>query len=186
MADTQRSISDLLTALFQDGQAAGAISEQDVRDLIVSFSTEHAGFFISASAATTIVTPGTFVKLAGTSTAIGGASAGMTHPSTNRLDYDATAVGLPTRHFQVDASITFTTASNNQVIAFALAKNGTVIANSQVRNRVGTGTDVRVVPISWDLELASTDFVEIWVTNETSATAITADRMSFSLFGHIQ
>lgn len=40
MADTIRSYSDLLTALFQDGQAAGAITPQDVRDLIVSIQDD--------------------------------------------------------------------------------------------------------------------------------------------------
>lgn len=36
MANTVRTESDLLTNLFQDGQSAGSISEQDMRDLIVS------------------------------------------------------------------------------------------------------------------------------------------------------
>ena len=36
MVDTVRTQTDLLTNLFQDGQAANAITAQDVRDLIVS------------------------------------------------------------------------------------------------------------------------------------------------------
>lgn len=36
MADTVRTIQTLLTSLFQDGQAPGAISEQDERDMILS------------------------------------------------------------------------------------------------------------------------------------------------------
>jgi len=39
MADTVRTESQLLTSLFQDGQADGAITSQDIRDLIVSVKT---------------------------------------------------------------------------------------------------------------------------------------------------
>ena len=41
MADTQRTQTDLLTTLFQDGQANGSITAQDIRDLIVSLSANQ-------------------------------------------------------------------------------------------------------------------------------------------------
>lgn len=186
MADTARTITDLLTNVFQDGQAANSITAQDMRDLIVSFQTEHCGMYISASAATTIVTPGTYVKVAGTTTEIGGASAGMTMPANNRLDYDAAAAGLPTRHFHITASMSMICASNNQNVGFALAKNGVVLPNSVIRRKIGTGADVGSMPLTWDLELSSTDYVEVWVTNETSTATVTMEQMTFSLFGHIQ
>lgn len=40
MADTIRTITDLLANIFQDGQAASAITEQDMRDLIVSMTPQ--------------------------------------------------------------------------------------------------------------------------------------------------
>ena len=50
MADSQRTLTDLLTNLFQDGQADGAISEQDMRDLIVSIGQPpRGGMFISSA-----------------------------------------------------------------------------------------------------------------------------------------
>lgn len=38
MADTIRTIAYLLASLFQDGQAEGAITEQDARDMIVTLA----------------------------------------------------------------------------------------------------------------------------------------------------
>jgi hypothetical protein len=38
MPDTVRAVTTLLTALFQDGQAAGSITAQDMRDLIVTMA----------------------------------------------------------------------------------------------------------------------------------------------------
>jgi hypothetical protein len=38
MPDTQRTIPYLLASVYQDGQAAGSITEQDHRDLIVSLA----------------------------------------------------------------------------------------------------------------------------------------------------
>jgi hypothetical protein len=186
MADTQRTIADLLTNLFQDGQAAGSIVEQDMRDLIVSLVTEHGGLYVSSSSATTIGVAGTFVKVAGTTTITPGSSSGITMPSDNRLTYDAAAAGLPTRHFTIDTEMSMTSAGNNQDVRFAIAKNGTVITGSDIARKIGTGADVGAMGLAWNVELASTDFVEIWCTNDTSTSTITATKMVTSAFAHIQ
>lgn len=44
MVDTQRTIDFLLANLFQDGQPASSVSEQDLRDLIVSFGSGNLEF----------------------------------------------------------------------------------------------------------------------------------------------
>lgn len=44
MADTQRTYVELLTQLFQDGQANGSITAQDIRDLIVSVGAGNQEF----------------------------------------------------------------------------------------------------------------------------------------------
>jgi hypothetical protein len=51
MVDTVRTIATLLTTLFQDGQAAGSITPQDARDLIVSLSPPEVALTFSASVA---------------------------------------------------------------------------------------------------------------------------------------
>lgn len=43
MADTIRTQTDLLANLFQDGQSPGAITAQDIRDLIVSLRANQGG-----------------------------------------------------------------------------------------------------------------------------------------------
>jgi hypothetical protein len=39
MVDTVRTVTSLLTTLFQDGQASGSITPQDLRDMIVSLAS---------------------------------------------------------------------------------------------------------------------------------------------------
>lgn len=44
MADTVRTVTALLTTLFQNGQAADSITPQDMRDLIVSLAIQNGDF----------------------------------------------------------------------------------------------------------------------------------------------
>jgi len=184
MADTQRTRSDLLTALFQDGQSAGAITPQDLRDFIVSVAPENGGMYISTPAATTIGTAGTFVKAEGTTTALS-LTSGMTMPSTNRIQYDAAAAGLPDKVGMINVSCSMTCASSNQNISLALAKNGTVIAATTINRFVSTGSDEGAVSITASVEMSSTDYVEVWITNNTSTGSVTLTKMVFTARGSI-
>lgn len=169
MVDTARTLTDLLSNLFQDGQSAGDISENDVRDLIVSLASAQGGYARNALAATTIVTPGTYVKAAGTT------SSHMLYEMTSGIDNRLVYTGTPNRNFLFWGTMSMTTASNNQVVGAKFAKNGVVDDDSVVRRKVGTGADIGAIPILGSFELATNDYVELWVTNETSATTVTLD-----------
>ena len=186
MADTVRSISDLLTNLFQDGQAVASITAQDMRDLIVSLEDDHGGMYLSATAATTIAVAGTFVKAAGTTTITPGASSSITMPANNRITYDAAAVGLPTRHFVIDVDVSMTAAGNNKDVRIAIAKNGTVLTGSDIERRVGTGSDKGAMSTGFNVEMASTDFIEVFITNDTDTVSLTLTKMAVSVSGFIQ
>lgn len=164
MADTERTLAYLLASVFQDGQAAGAITPQDIRDLIVSVSPAHAAYYWSTPAATTITTANTFYKVAGTTTSMHGAGGGFTH-TDNKLVY----TGATEQGFMVHGSFSFACNTNNQTLEFRLAKNGTPVAASSITLTIGTGTDRRVASIAWYGELATTDYLELFVTNQTSS-----------------
>lgn len=54
MADTVRTKSYLLASVFQDGQAAGSITEQDERDLVVSVDSWVGPAFVALTSGTTV------------------------------------------------------------------------------------------------------------------------------------
>lgn len=179
MADTARTLSDLLTNLFQDGQAAGAITENDVRDLIVSLVNPYGCMYVSSAAATTIAVAGTFVKAAGTTTLALGSDFDM--PADNRIRY----TGVPTRRFIVQAGISMTTAGTNVVLGMKFAKNGVVDDITEMQRKVGTGSDIGAATPLGMFSLATNDYLEMWVTNETNTSAVTLDLMNITIIGMI-
>jgi|APSaa5957512535_1039671.scaffolds.fasta_scaffold97601_2 hypothetical protein len=180
MADTETSIATLLATNFADGQAAGEITPQDMRDLIISLESAYGGYYISSASATTIAAVDTPVKVAGTTTAFGSLN-GFTMPTDNRM----LNAGTGTRICQVQAAISFTSANNNKVYGFMIAKNGTVEANSEVQHKVGTAADVQGLTIAWQVSLDATDYLEVWVQNRTDGDNPTITLMTVSVEGHI-
>lgn len=174
MADTPRTSTDLLTNLFQDGQAAGSITAQDLRDFIVSVKQPYGHYARNVASATTISVAGTYVKAAGTTTLHKGDDMDDDSSTNNRLKYTAAL----TKNFLVVASLSFTSASSSQVLGFKLAKNGTVIDNSVARRSHGTGSDIGTATITTHISLAQNDYLEVWVTNETTATNVTLNEFS--------
>lgn len=178
MADTVRSVSDLLTNLFQDGQTAGSVTPQDVRDLIVSLEAPHAEFHTNVAAETTIAAIDTFVKAAGSTTLF--TSHLMDMPVDNRL---RNISSVAARHFTVICSLSFTTAGNNKLIRFRLAKGGVSEAASEIRNKSATGSDEGTVTLITHMDLDENEFVELWLANGTDGTNITIERMTIIALG---
>jgi hypothetical protein len=130
-------------------------------------TSSHIGhlYWTGNATATTIAVSGTMVKAAGTSTA-GALIEKFTH-STGRLTYAGGFTGA----FYIDASVTLT-SGNTHDIGIVIAKNGTPIANSE--SRVTTSGTGRVENVSNHtvIQLAPTDYVELWVTNYTTTTDV--------------
>ena len=167
MVDTNRSQSDLLTNLFQDSQSAGAITPNDVRDLLVSLAPPFGGLSFTLAAATTISVQGTMVKAAGT-TALTNAR-NFTAPGDNRLTY----TGTPDRHVHIAMSVSFTTSGSNEDISIAIAKNGVVLTHSKLTRFLATGQDHGATASHGDVVLSTNDFIEVFVTNEDSTSDVT-------------
>lgn len=179
MADTVRTKTDLIARFAAN--TTNNITSQEFRDLVSSIVPAHGTMYVSSSAATTVSVSSTYYKVAGTTTATNLHNFSM--PANNRLQYD----GTPDIHVHVAVTISCTTASNSQVTGWRVAKNGdatiTDAVASTTRHKTGTGTDVVSTAVHFDSMMSNGDYLELWVTNETSATTVTADNAYFFVLG---
>lgn len=179
MSDTARTLSALLT-IFADGQAKGSITPQDMRDLLVSIQTAYGGMEITTAAETTIETAGVAVKMAGATTIVAPYSY-FTMPENNRLTYTGTVA----KTFSVSGCVSFTAATNNQIICFGSGING-VAGTARSCTKIGTGADMVAVAGPRIVTLNPNDYLEVFVKNETSDANVTAEHLGYfvsSLFG---
>lgn len=182
MADTQRSLNDLLTNEFPDGLTAGAITAQTMRDMIISVISSHAALTFTASAPTTIGGAGTYVKAAGTTAIPAGFTIrNFTHIASNRLRYD----GVVTLHALVTIGMSISASGANKMIGLKLAKNGVVIDDTLVTRDMQTGGSIGVVSLLAGVDLAPTDFIELFITNLTDTTDVTVETAYFHVQGTI-
>lgn len=178
MADTKRSISDLLTTLFQDGQADNSITPQDMRDLIVSLTPAVGAIYFSTPVETIISTISTKTLALGTTTATTPLH-DIDMPQNNRIQY----IGVPTRHFIIDVALSTIAAGNNKTLEYQLFKNGIALPETLMTRAHGTGVDHGALPITTNVHLAQDDYIELFVSNETDDTNLTIINGTINLVG---
>lgn len=162
---TQRSKAELLAFFVEN--VSGSITPSMLRDLVESCVPATAAMHLDDPGTPTVIaTPSTFVKAAN-STSLHGAYR-FSH-STNRLTY----VGPSTVSALLIATLSFTSAVDNQVLNFAFAINGVPSVTSSVRAKTLTGTNIQAVTLTDHATLAPNDYAEIWVSNDTSASNLT-------------
>jgi acyl-homoserine lactone acylase PvdQ len=120
----------------------------------------------SNATATTIGAINTPVKAAGTTTA-SALNQSFTH-SNNRLTYNGTI----NRVFKVDATVNLSSGNNNN-IGVLVAKNGTVIDESRMNVTTSGSGAAQSIAVQCLASLTTNDYLELWVRNNTSTTAIT-------------
>ena len=129
-------------------------------------------YYISSITATSIGTTGTFVKVNGTTTA--GFLSNFTHPASNRLTYTGTA----TRKFLVAASLSFHGTATNDY-KFAFHKNTSSLLSPSIISTTGSGAgDLAHISCQTIVELATNDFIEVFVTNADATNSATIDFMN--------
>jgi hypothetical protein len=129
-------------------------------------------YYISSITATSIGTAGNFVKVNGTTTA--GFLSNFTHPASNRLTYTGTA----TRKFLVAAALSFHGTGTNDY-KFAFHKNTSSLLSPSIVSTTGTGSgNLAHVSIQTIVELATNDFIEVFVTNADATNSATIDFMN--------
>jgi hypothetical protein len=80
-----------------------------------------------------------------------------------------------TKLFMVQASMD-ASAGNNHTIGISLAKNGSVIPQSECRAFTGSNTQITKLFCFWMIELADDDEVAMFVANHTDTTLISFQR----------
>lgn len=180
MVDTQRDLA-ALQALLADN-ITGAISPQDLRDFLYSMKFPCGSLYLTTPAPTTISTPGTYVKAAGSCSPSDGTSSYLFTISDNRLTY----TGVASFHFHIVASVSFSINQNNHIIGLRIAKNGTTLAHSTARRKVSSAGDVGSTAIHADAMLDENDYIELFVTDETGASQATIDNLYMFAMGMLR
>mgnify|MGYP003636386522 CR=1 FL=1 len=188
MVDTVRTTATLLSAVFQDGQAANSITVNDVRDLVVSLRPSFGECSMQCNSTETVISgAGTYVKIAGT-TALSSNELLFDNNSTDtgRLRY----TGAPNRVVTFSASISCTAASNNQVISFKTwlydtsASSGALLAPTLVTRKITASGDLGAVHLQGSALMGTNDYIEIHGTNETSTANLTIADYNFQAIAH--
>lgn len=121
--------------------------------------------------ATVIASTEVAVKVAGT-TNLQGVTQRFTH-SNNRLTY----AGAITRVSRVSVILGFTTGSNDRVGVY-IAKNGAVISYSESYATANSAGRVETACAHTLISLATSDFIEVFVQNESGIRNITVTELS--------
>ena len=172
MTDTPRSVADLQVLLADN--TVGAISPQDLRDLLASVVQPYGSLHFTTPAPTTPA--GAALKALGTTTSVN--LSGFDMPVSNRLRY----TGSVTRHAHIACSVSFTMGGNNKVAGLyiyhfdASADSGAVLDHSHIERFVGTGADIGSTALHADVMMDINDYLEIWVENHTDNAAITIEK----------
>lgn len=165
MADTKRSLADIYTLLANN--SSGAISAQDMRDAIITLASDHGEIHVTSASATTISDTTSYFDAAGTYALDSGVDWDM--DTNGQLRY----TGTPDRYVEATASFSVTAATNNQVLHFGIAKNGTELTASDIQRKVGTGADVGAGMVHGFTTVSTNDYLTVEVRNETSAANVT-------------
>jgi len=131
--------------------------------------------YISASSSTTISTADTPVKVAGTyATEL---LEMFDEPIDGRLRY----TGTTTKQFAVVCAISMSGTRNN-TYSFYVAKNGTILTQTQVQRRV-SNNDVGALAVVAEVSLATNDYIELFAENNGNTGDVTAEYMYLSING---
>lgn len=132
--------------------------------------------YISTTATTVIASANTPVKASGTTTAVN--LFRVTSPSNNRLTY----AGTKTRRFQVTGALTATMASVfGTYFTVSVAKNGVILTESKQKVRIANTSDQVSVVLSCTVSLATNDYIEVWVENNTDGTDIVLQNLNLAI-----
>ena len=124
--------------------------------------------------ATVISTQSVPVKVAGTF-AVNGTS-NFTSDTTGRLTY----TGGTTEVMRFMASVSIDVAGTNQELTVHLAKNGVVIPAAKISRVVSSGATGNV-GVFYNISMTSSDYLEVFVSNDTSTNNITVTDCLFGV-----
>lgn len=117
--------------------------------------------------------------LIGPATAVSGNSSEFTGGtgSLGRLQYTGT---ITPRVFNVHAVVSHS-GSLNDIIAFAIAKNGTIISETRTISEISVLNDIHQINVTGIVSLATNDYIEIFVANTSSTDDVTVHSLNISV-----
>ncbi len=141
----------------------------------ITNTSEFANYYMTNNAtATTIAASNTAYKISGTTTA-NSINQKFSH-SNNRATY----TGQIVRDFEVSAIVSFTTG-NNKVIGLYVAKNGTVITESEMYATASGSGRAESISVQTIVQLQENDYIELFVENETDTTNVTVEYLNLTV-----
>lgn len=162
-----------MPAIIGKNPFAAAVDVTEVQDA----STGQ--IIVATPAATTIGAAGTYVAANASAFSFNSALAeNFDNPSVGRLRY----TGINTALLTASCAVTFTGQANND-LGFRLAINGVTVASSTMRSTVRANGDLQAITIHELISLATNDFVELFLTNETIAQDVTVENMNLLVYG---
>tara|TARA_R110001606_G_scaffold131718_1_gene267701 strand:+ start:858 stop:1703 length:846 start_codon:yes stop_codon:yes gene_type:complete len=126
------------------------------------------------STATTISTTSTPVKVAGTF--VSGSASSFTVDTTGKFTY----TGSTTTTVHLTASVTLDVVGTNQDLTVHLAKNGTVISAAKI-SRLVSASNTANVGVFYNVSVATSDYLEVFVSNATTTNNITVTDCLFGV-----
>jgi len=135
-------------------------------------SSAISGYYMNGNTTATVISAiGTAVKVAGTTT-----SAAITQKFTN-TDNRSTYNGAILRDFKVTVVLSANSGNNNE-IGIYIAKNGTLITESEIYITTNAGGRAEGGVVQTIVALTQDDYIEVFVENSTSDTNITVSELS--------
>lgn len=140
-------------------------------------NTANRGFMfcVNNSSATVVTVQDAWGK-ATIPTSAGATNSKFSH-STNRLTYE----GAFTQSFNIAVNTSMSTDQPNQVLSIAIAKNGVVITDTEMTVRANTSNQVYPISTGYALTLAPTDYIELFVKNNTGTSDITIEDFNLGI-----
>lgn len=134
-------------------------------------NTSTRGFMYMVNNTTATTSPNTWKKALGTTTA--DANNSKFNHASNRLTY----VGGFTTTFHIFVNCNMT-SNNNQNLSIGLAKNGTIITQSEMTVRATNSAQPYFAATQFPIIMSANDYVELFVINNTSTSDITVSDMN--------
>lgn len=159
----------LLKDRFGGADTGGREGHTYVEDILESLAPSYGGIYVSSSAETTIAAQSTYVKAAGTTASLGITPRNVTEATTNRLTF----TGASPRIFLVIATVNTLVATATQLNGVKIAKNGTVIDASEVKDYQAVAAEDQALTAMTLVSLSSTDYVEVFLGNHTDTANMT-------------
>jgi len=137
--------------------------------------TDLGEVYLASSLAITVASTAVWYVVESANITLGGREVNFVKTS-NRLAYD----GADVKTVLVNASLSFTCASNNQLVHMRIAVNGVGVTSSEVTRLVGTGADVGNAGLCCLASVSNTDDIVVEVRNATGTNNLTIEYINIS------